>query len=918
MNLKIPFKVGLALLITFLYSISFCEAQTVEKSQTEELFNRFKMAAQFDYRYPREKVYMHFDNSAYFEGDTLWYKAYVVRASSLKPTTLSKILYVELLDTDGQEIDKQILQLDNMGTAHGGLSLALPVRAGYYEVRAYTREMVNWGTEACFSRILPVFTGARPSVATQGQGHTSDIVKLSLPQPEYHGDATLSSPRPYEIKDESGRLLTFYPEGGERVRGVRQRIAYKLTDGRGLPVDDTLNIYNAKGTLCAISSPDYEGMGDFYLTEDFGDEGYATLNSSLGNKHRQKKFNLPHPINSYALTAQLMPDGLYVDVASSDSLATYNNLLGLAVFNRENATFFDTLTVGHEEVEILVPTKALRGGVNKLTLFDRKGREICNRLFWSPFSVSDSARVINVDMKQNKLIYEPFTPAVVSISLNDKKGHSVEGASLSLSARDEASNVLSCRDGGMEGQLLLASEVRGYIHRPDLYFQRNDAAHRRMIDLLLSVQGWSANTFNVMSGEESFALKQPIEDKLTLCGTIYKDNNKLAPFPNLNLTMHAYRYENSKVMGEAIEGATTTDAEGKFAFESNVNFEGEYLALFTMRSGDKKHKGWSRLGIDRWFSPTPRSLYAPDLQLNLYDGSDNALRAFSNPNERTFEWKDTIPQIMKYDLHAAEVVVSTKRYHGFTGNRYSWGGGEDYGRQKSMKFINIQRELERYKDSGAGTTISLGDLLKYLDNNINYDRNTDLSSEALGTESTSSRVTEEVSETQNKQEEEPNKLGTYFYKGHALRVYHNNVELTDIEVERLMEEESANIKSVSFVIDNKRSDALSGDEKRYSSEKYCMYIYELPDAYRKRMSKGKEYRHISGFTPNKKFYSPNYRQFDLPSSSDVRRTLLWLPTLTTDKDGKATVIFFTNSRPNQTLDITLRGITKDGKIVDYN
>ena len=38
------------------------------------------------------------DNASYLEGDTLWYKAYVVRASSLLPTELSKVLYVELLN----------------------------------------------------------------------------------------------------------------------------------------------------------------------------------------------------------------------------------------------------------------------------------------------------------------------------------------------------------------------------------------------------------------------------------------------------------------------------------------------------------------------------------------------------------------------------------------------------------------------------------------------------------------------------------------------------------------------------------------------------------------------------------------------------------------------------------------------------
>ena len=48
----------------------------------------------------QEKVYIHTDNQCYFVGDTLWYKAYVVRADDLKPTNLSRVLYVELLSPD--------------------------------------------------------------------------------------------------------------------------------------------------------------------------------------------------------------------------------------------------------------------------------------------------------------------------------------------------------------------------------------------------------------------------------------------------------------------------------------------------------------------------------------------------------------------------------------------------------------------------------------------------------------------------------------------------------------------------------------------------------------------------------------------------------------------------------------------------
>ena len=42
-------------------------------------------------------------------------------------------------------------------------------------------------------------------------------------------------------------MLDFYPEGGERVKGVEQLIAFKLTDGTGLPVEDTLSIFYANG-----------------------------------------------------------------------------------------------------------------------------------------------------------------------------------------------------------------------------------------------------------------------------------------------------------------------------------------------------------------------------------------------------------------------------------------------------------------------------------------------------------------------------------------------------------------------------------------------------------------------------------------------------------------------------------------------
>ena len=41
--------------------------------QTTQLFEKFKKATRFDYNYPREKVYLHFNSSSYLQNDTIWY-----------------------------------------------------------------------------------------------------------------------------------------------------------------------------------------------------------------------------------------------------------------------------------------------------------------------------------------------------------------------------------------------------------------------------------------------------------------------------------------------------------------------------------------------------------------------------------------------------------------------------------------------------------------------------------------------------------------------------------------------------------------------------------------------------------------------------------------------------------------------------
>ena len=68
---------------------------------------------------PQEKVYLHFDNTGYYLGETIWFSAYVVTSPQLRPTEMSKVLYVELLTPEGRIVETKKLKIE------GGRSLSL-------------------------------------------------------------------------------------------------------------------------------------------------------------------------------------------------------------------------------------------------------------------------------------------------------------------------------------------------------------------------------------------------------------------------------------------------------------------------------------------------------------------------------------------------------------------------------------------------------------------------------------------------------------------------------------------------------------------------------------------------------------------------------------------------------------------------
>ena len=121
-------------------------------------------------------------------------------------------------------MQRRKLKIDGRGHAHGDLSLDSLYGAGFYEVRAFTRYMSNWGGPACFSRVFPVF---RAPSTLGAYDPVMDERSYRRRLPDFREVDTLHRSR---------LNVSFYPEGGRLVSGLRSRVAFQVSDGSGCHV----------------------------------------------------------------------------------------------------------------------------------------------------------------------------------------------------------------------------------------------------------------------------------------------------------------------------------------------------------------------------------------------------------------------------------------------------------------------------------------------------------------------------------------------------------------------------------------------------------------------------------------------------------------------------------------------------------
>ncbi|MBQ2122886.1 MAG: hypothetical protein II200_02700, partial [Bacteroidaceae bacterium] len=875
------------LILQLLLCFPLCLAAQ-EDTVLTQLFEQFRKASTFDHIYPREKVYLHLDNNAYLVGDSIWYKAYVVRASSLRPTELSRVLYVELLDDGGHVLERQQVRIDSCGGATGCLKLERPISNGFHEIRAFTREMLNWGEHACYSRVVPVFE--------------EDKGQLDIVVPDKEWKLPSRAARPYDFGNKEERLLSLYPEGGHRIAGLSQRIAYQLTDGRGVACNDTLEVYDGE-QLLALSAPLHEGRGTFELPANTKD-----AHVRIG----KQRFELPEAL-AEGYTLYVAPDTNFVDIRIERTAGMASEAVGLAVFCREKPCYFDTLRV-ETAATFSLPIQVFHSGVNRIELFDRHGNSLASRMVFR----QTPPKQLNIEVRQSKLQYEAHAPIALEVYLKDEAGNPMY-ANLSLAVREDAAELIASPHRTIDGEMLLSSEVRGYIHHPDYYFETTaDSAEqrlrRRALDELLMVQGWSATDFSTMCDTSRFSMNYPIEDGLVLNGTMYKDKLKgLEPYPNMHLNLTLF-----STTGDVMKAECITDSLGKFAFQATRDYEGEYAAHVFVK--DEKGKSrWANVTFDRWFAPGLRKFNPAEFEYEQPQVLNLRPEVLTQPQEDIdlFEWKDTILDFRETFLNIAE-VKGKRVYRPLQGNRYTWEGGEKKGRKHGEYFYNVKLELEKWRDKGLESHLNILDFLSLLLDSTYSSEPIDINSanQSINLENNSNETNKTNSNENSINIKKTTQLGgnvpyllTELNGNRTAWLLNNDIKTNPSYANiNLVEILVSEIKSASLVTEqNMVNRLLIGTTDNLPDQ--VIMLYERPNSYLYRSNKKVTKRTVWGYTTQKAFYSPNYYQMIMPKEPDNRRTLYWSPNLLIDDLGKASVVFFNNSHDGTQLRISIQGIT---------
>ncbi|MEX2118991.1 MAG: MG2 domain-containing protein [Pirellulales bacterium] len=497
---------------------------------------------------PRRRTYLSLDKPLYQPGETVYYRSLSLSQFGLEadqPQDAGLRMAFEIRDPAGAVVPgSQVEGVTDRGVGNGAFQLPPELPGGRYTlvarsldqsfadqereffVREYRLPRLKKELEFTRDSYTPGDTVVADLAATQAEGPAASAAQLNivasvdgqvvhqataatdaagraqiefaLPETIERGDAQLSV-----IIDDGGAAETiaktipinlgrvavsFYPEGGELVAGLENRVYFDARDPLGDPVHVEGHVVDDGGRKMAQLKTIHDGMGSFRLTPEAGRKYQLELTSPAGVTTND---SLPDP-NDKAWLVLDTGDGVFEAAAplelSLQAARTDRPIVVAAVCRGAQVAEQATVTErGIQRVSLPVDPRA--AGVIRVTVYDYSGEAplpVAERLVYRR-----PARRLQVDVQSPRERYSPGEAVELSFEVNDEDGQPAQAA-LGVSVVDDALLSLADDDSpAMTTHFFLTSEVDkpADLEDADFYLAHSPKA-AQALDLLLGTQGW--------------------------------------------------------------------------------------------------------------------------------------------------------------------------------------------------------------------------------------------------------------------------------------------------------------------------------------------------------------------------------------------------------------------------------------------
>ena len=775
------------------------------------------LISQLGEKYPQEKIYLHFDKPYYNAGETIWFKAYLTTDNLT--TTLSKTVYAELIDNKGSILQKKIMPVYESGAA-SSFDLPDSITNTRLFVRAYTSWMLNFDSSLLYLKPLQIIPAPANVSANGPAKKTTPSVASSTPVATAY-------------------TLTFFPEGGDMVETVSSRIAFKATDQDGIPVYVKGNIVNETGKTVAPFTAVHDGMGSFIITPLPGEKYKAVWKDKKGVSHETQ---LPGArTQGLVLNVDNGSDTIRYTLKRPDNAgAEFTAYTIVAQMQHQIVYYAKVNMVVKKEVTAPIITSNFPDGVLQLTIFNAAQVPVAERLAFI-----------------NHNFYN-FTTDLHAIETNlTKHGHNTLQvdvgdtilSNLSIAVTDAAINPATSNEENIFSNLLLTSDLKGYVYNPGYYFSSDADSVKQHLDLVLMTNGWRRFKWENLLAQKWPRLTFPIDNYLSVRGNVYG----LSKTQLTNKDLIGYVKTKSNTSNFLTIPLTT---DGQFRITGMYFFDTAKLYYQINNDKDKRLTSVASFSFKNELASAVNP--APNLLASLFLNVKPDSSAFVK------NLKQAVLQRSLFESKAKTLDVV-----------------KVYSKQKTLK----QKLDEQYTsgfftgDDGYTFTIEDDPFAKSATSILDY-----LRGKVAGLQISSDGQ-------------------SATWRGSATSIFLNENNSDISMLEGIPMTDVALIKVFRPPFFGASGGGAGG----------AIAIYTKKGGGDNSAVKGLDFTNIYGYSDVKEFYMPDYEKTNTPDVADYRSTLYWNPFLIMDRKTRRIKIPFYNTDNCKKIRVVIEGINKLGQ-----